>query len=93
MALSQSELMRLLESLRRADGVEAISVVCERILQELIEAEATEVIGAAPREHSETHTCTVSPPARSTTWSKPWGQTAGSPSPRSPGSAVSWMRN
>jgi hypothetical protein len=31
-------------------------VVCERILQELIEAEATEVIGAAPREHSETRT-------------------------------------
>ncbi|MEV7731578.1 IS256 family transposase [Streptomyces sp. NPDC088921] len=56
MALSQSELMRLLESLRRADGVEAIRVVCERILQELIEAEATEVIGAAPREHSETRT-------------------------------------
>ncbi|GHD76458.1 hypothetical protein GCM10010317_093060 [Streptomyces mirabilis] len=56
MALSQSELMRLLESLRRADGVEAIRVVCERILQELIEAEATDVIGAAPREHSETRT-------------------------------------
>ncbi|MDQ0605413.1 putative transposase [Streptomyces canus] len=56
MALSQSELMRLLESLRRAEGVEAIRVVCERILQELIEAEATEVIGAAPREHSETRT-------------------------------------
>ncbi|WUK78972.1 hypothetical protein OG996_10205 [Streptomyces sp. NBC_00366] len=53
MALSQSELMRLLESLRRADGVEAISVVCERILQELIESEATEVIGAAPREKSQ----------------------------------------
>ncbi|RRR81067.1 IS256 family transposase [Streptomyces sp. RP5T] len=56
MVLSQSELMRLLESLRRADGVEAIRVVCERILQELIEAEATEVIGAAPREHSQTRT-------------------------------------
>lgn len=56
MALSQSELMRLLESLRRADGVEAIRVVRERILQELIEAEATEVIGAAPREHSQTRT-------------------------------------
>ena len=56
MALSQSELMRLLESLRRADGVEAIRVACERILQELIEAEATDVIGAAPREHAETRT-------------------------------------
>ncbi|MFD8722646.1 IS256 family transposase [Streptomyces sp. NPDC059629] len=56
MALSQSELMRLLESLRRAEGVEAIRVVCERILQELIEAEATEVIGAAPREHTDKRT-------------------------------------
>ncbi|MCX5367312.1 IS256 family transposase [Streptomyces sp. NBC_00124] len=56
MALSQSELMRLLESLRRSEGVEAIRVVCERILQELIEAEATDVIGAAPREHSESRT-------------------------------------
>ncbi|MDH6581522.1 putative transposase [Streptomyces sp. SAI-133] len=56
MALSQSELMRLLESLRRAEGVEAIRVVCERILQELIEAEATDMIGAAPGEHAETRT-------------------------------------
>ncbi|MFE6553953.1 IS256 family transposase [Streptomyces sp. NPDC057746] len=56
MALSQSDLMRLLESLRTADGVETIRVLCERILQELIEAEATEVIGAAPAEHSEKRT-------------------------------------
>ncbi|MEV7192254.1 IS256 family transposase [Streptomyces sp. NPDC093510] len=56
MALSQSDLMRLLESLRTADGVEPIRVLCERILQELIEAEATEAIGAAPREHSSERT-------------------------------------
>ncbi|MFI9830802.1 IS256 family transposase [Streptomyces sp. NPDC051913] len=56
MALSHSELMRLLESLRRAEGVEAIRVVCERIPQELIEAEATDVIGAAPHQHTETRT-------------------------------------
>ncbi|MGW5658022.1 hypothetical protein ACWEWO_42570, partial [Streptomyces humi] len=42
--------------LRRADGVEAIRVVCEHILQELIEAEATEVIGATLCEHSLTRT-------------------------------------
>ncbi len=53
MALSQSDLMRLLEALRTADGVETIRVWCERIPQELIEAEATEVIGAAPGEHSD----------------------------------------
>jgi len=52
MALSRSDLMRLLESIRTADGVEPIRVLCERNLQELIEAEATEVIGAAPRAHS-----------------------------------------
>ncbi|MFD5255274.1 transposase [Streptomyces bobili] len=56
MALSQSDLMRLLESLRTSDGVETIRVLCERILQELIEAEATEVIGAAPGEHSDKRT-------------------------------------
>jgi transposase-like protein len=56
MALSQSDLMRLLESLRTADGVETIRVLCERILQELIEAEATEAIGAAPGEHSDQRT-------------------------------------
>jgi mutator family transposase len=52
-ALSQSDLMRLLESLRTADGVETIRMLCERILQELIEAETTEVIGGAPYEHSD----------------------------------------
>lgn len=41
MVSSQSDLMRLLESIRMADGIEAIRVVCERILQELIEGEAT----------------------------------------------------
>lgn len=56
MALSQSDLMRLLKSLRTADGVESIRVLCERILQELVEAEATEAIGAAPREHSSERT-------------------------------------
>jgi len=48
--------MRLLQSLRTADGVETIRVLCERILQELIEAEATEAIGAAPGEHSDQRT-------------------------------------
>ncbi|MFD4599106.1 hypothetical protein ACFWPQ_13855 [Streptomyces sp. NPDC058464] len=41
MALSQSDVMRLLESLHTADAVETIRVLCERILQELIKAEAT----------------------------------------------------
>lgn len=69
MALSQSDLIRLLESLRTVDGVETIRVLCERILQELIEAEATEAIGAAAGEHS----------AQRTTWHN--GHRAHRPSP------------
>lgn len=56
MALSQSDLLRLPESLRAADGVETIRAVCERILQELIEAEATARIGAEWNEHTESRT-------------------------------------
>jgi hypothetical protein len=36
MALSQHDLLRLMESLRTADGIELIRVVAQRILQELI---------------------------------------------------------
>ncbi|MFJ7962439.1 transposase [Streptomyces sp. NPDC096324] len=43
-----------MESLRTADGIELISVLAQRILQELIEAEATVRIGAEPGEHTET---------------------------------------
>ncbi|MCQ4043311.1 transposase [Streptantibioticus rubrisoli] len=56
MALSQLDLMRLLQSLRRADAVETIRMLCERILHELSEAEATEAIGAVPGEHGEQRT-------------------------------------
>lgn len=56
MALSQHGLLRLMESLRTADGIELIRVLTQRILQELIEAEATVRIGAEPSEHTETRT-------------------------------------
>ncbi|MFE0276128.1 IS256 family transposase [Streptomyces sp. NPDC058992] len=56
MALSQHDLLRLMESLRTADGIELIRVLAQRILQELIEAEATTFIGAEPGEHTETRT-------------------------------------
>ncbi|WP_237693829.1 transposase, partial [Streptomyces sp. SID2888] len=45
-----------MESLRTADGIELVRTLAQRILQELIEAEATAHIGAAPGEHSETRT-------------------------------------
>ena len=56
MALSQSDLMRLSESLRTADGLELVRTLAQRILQELIEAEATARIGAEPGEHTEART-------------------------------------
>ena len=56
MALSQHDLLRLLESLRSADGLELVRSVAERMLQELIEAEATARIGAEWNEHTDTRT-------------------------------------
>ncbi|MFG2884040.1 transposase, partial [Streptomyces sp. NPDC048297] len=56
MALSRHDLLRLLESLRSADGVELVRSVAERMLQELIEAEATARIGAGWNEHTDTRT-------------------------------------
>jgi hypothetical protein len=56
MALPRHDLLRLTESLRTADGIELVRVPAQRILQELIEAEATAHIGAEPGEHAETRT-------------------------------------
>jgi putative transposase len=55
-ALSQSDLIRLSESLRTADGLELVRTLAQRILQELIEAEATARIGAEPGERTESRT-------------------------------------
>jgi putative transposase len=55
-ALSQSDLLRLLESLRSADGLELDRGVAERMLQELIEAEAMARIGAQWNEHTDSRT-------------------------------------
>jgi putative transposase len=56
MALTQSDLQRLLESLRTSDGIELVRHVAERMLQELIEAELSGRIGAQWNEHTETRT-------------------------------------
>ena len=53
MALSQSGLSELLEAFRAGDGVDLIRESVRVALQELIEAEATERIGAAPYERTE----------------------------------------
>ena len=48
MALSQSAVSELLDAFRAGDGVDLIRESVRLVLQELIEVEATEVIGAAP---------------------------------------------
>jgi putative transposase len=48
MALSQSALSELLEVFRAGDGVDLIRESVRVALQDLIELEATERIGAAP---------------------------------------------
>jgi len=52
MALPQSALSELLEVFRTGDGVDLIRESVRVVMQELIEAEATERIGAAPYERT-----------------------------------------
>ena len=54
MALSQSALSELLEVFRAGEGVDLIREAVRVALQDLIEAEATEVIGAGRYERVET---------------------------------------
>ena len=54
MALSDSVVSELLEAFRAGDGVDLIRESVRAALQELIEAEATERIGAAPYERADT---------------------------------------
>jgi len=56
MAMDQSALLDLLEALRTADGGELMRRMLTMMLQELIDAEATAVIGAGPHERSTART-------------------------------------
>lgn len=53
MAIPQSALSELLEVFRTGDGVELIRESVRFVMQELIETEATHLIGAAPYERAE----------------------------------------
>jgi len=53
MALSESAVSELLEAFRAGDGVDLIRELVRLVLQELIEVEAAEVIGAARYERSD----------------------------------------
>ncbi len=52
MTLGQSDLFDLLDALRSGGDIDVIRSSVEMVLQALIEAEATEVIGAEPHERS-----------------------------------------
>lgn len=56
MALTESDLYELLAALRAGEMSDTIRSSLEWILQQLIEAEATAVIGASPHERTETRT-------------------------------------
>jgi putative transposase len=53
MALSQSALLEVLDALKAGESVDMIRDAVQVILQELIEAEATAVIGAERHERTE----------------------------------------
>ena len=53
MALSQSAVSDLLDAFRAGDGVDLIRDAVQLVLQELIETEAVEVIGAERYERTD----------------------------------------
>ena len=56
MALNQSALLELLEAMRSADGGDLMRRLLATILQLLVDAEATAVIGAEPHQRTSTRT-------------------------------------
>jgi putative transposase len=56
MALSQSALLEVLDALKVSDSEDVIRTALQVILQQLIEAEATSVVGAGPYERTDSRT-------------------------------------
>ena len=56
MALSQSVLSELLDAFRSGEGVDLVRDAVQLVMQELIEVEATEQIGAARYERTDART-------------------------------------
>ncbi len=67
MALDQSSLVDLLESMEAGDGGALMRRVLAAMLQELVDAEATAAIGAGLHERTETRTTRATEPA-----TRPW---------------------
>ena len=64
MALSQSALLELVEDLKTTDASELMRRMLATMLQELIDAEASATIGAAPHERTEPAPPSGTGPAR-----------------------------
>ncbi|CAN5241641.1 hypothetical protein BH09ACT11_BH09ACT11_09540 [soil metagenome] len=79
MALSQSALSELLDAFRTGDGVDMIRDSVRFVLQELIEAEATEVIGAGRYERTEARVTDATGAGRSCSRRRPATWSCGSP--------------
>ena len=56
MALSQSALLEVLDALKASDSTDVIRQALQVMLQQLIDAEATALIGAEPHERTDART-------------------------------------
>ncbi len=63
MALPQSAVSELLEAFRAGDGVDLVRESVRIVMQELIEAEATEAIGAGRYARTQARTTNATGPA------------------------------
>jgi transposase-like protein len=64
MAMDQSALLDLLEALKETGVSDRVRAATEHLYQELIDAEATAVIGAGPWQRSAERTALRTGPAR-----------------------------
>jgi hypothetical protein len=78
MALSESVVSELLDAFRAGDGVDLIRESVRLVLQELIELEATEVIGARPGVEGADYWARSSTCATLSVDAAPWGGSAAS---------------
>lgn len=62
MTLNQSALLQITKSLRTADGGDVMRQMLAFMLQALVDAEVTAVIGAAPHERTESVSLTETEP-------------------------------
>ncbi len=85
MALPQSAVSELLEAFRAGDGVDLVRESVRLVMQELIEAEASEQIGADRYERTESRTAERNGAREGVSVGDPAEQTSGCPSRRRSG--------